>query len=253
MRRLPRWALIASSAVLLFLISLTVFRFASSSAESRPLSPLTPSDPNERIASYTLWLTCFTGVLAVVSIVQIGFLLRGDATTRIAAEAAMKAADAAKASADALPMIERAYVFLDGEASRHASRDLPKGIGPECRRHITFTNFGRTPAIVQRIACTFEYFKGEPSRIPLHEISSLPRTESPLGANQSIGPFEVFLSATPREIERAERGDGLVLLVAAVHYEDMLGRDCETGFCWQYFPEHGTFLPSPSKILNYHV
>lgn len=51
----------------------------SSSASQNDIDPRTPE---QRLADYTLWLERFTGLLAVVSAVQIGFLLRADMLTR---------------------------------------------------------------------------------------------------------------------------------------------------------------------------
>jgi hypothetical protein len=62
---------------------------------------------DDRIVNYTLWLMIFTGVLAVVSAVQIGFLIRADKTARISAEAAKKSVDISEAS-----MIAGARAFV---------------------------------------------------------------------------------------------------------------------------------------------
>lgn len=64
-----------------------------------------PRSSEERIADYTLWLERFTGLLALVSAVQIFFLIRADRTARISA-------DAAKTAAEAIPLLERPYIFV---------------------------------------------------------------------------------------------------------------------------------------------
>ncbi len=57
----------------------------------------TTADP---IALYTFWLAVFTSVLAIVSGIQIFFLINADKTARLSADAAKKSADAAIKSAD---------------------------------------------------------------------------------------------------------------------------------------------------------
>jgi ABC-type Fe3+ transport system permease subunit len=59
---------------------------------------------NDKITNYTWWLAVLTGALAVVSAIQIGFLIRADNTSRIIA-------NATKAGTDALPTMERAHVY----------------------------------------------------------------------------------------------------------------------------------------------
>jgi hypothetical protein len=68
---------------------------APHSSREKAKTEVDPRTSEERIADYTLWLERFTGLLALVSFVQIAFLLRADKMTRIAAGAAEKAANAA--------------------------------------------------------------------------------------------------------------------------------------------------------------
>ena len=57
--------------------------------------PVRPESADEKIAFYTEVLAVFTGILALVSSVQICFLYLADKTARIAANAAKLSADAA--------------------------------------------------------------------------------------------------------------------------------------------------------------
>jgi hypothetical protein len=57
-------------------------------ADHSATGEIQPSAPEERIAYWTAWLTGFTGLLAFVSAIQIGFLIRADKTARIMAETA---------------------------------------------------------------------------------------------------------------------------------------------------------------------
>lgn len=93
---------------------------------------------DDRIALYTLWLAILTGGLVFVSGFQGYFLLRTDKT-------AAKSADAARKSAEHIPRVERAYVFLFDEV-RHARTPNPLG-GTILEIQFAFKNHGKTPAI----------------------------------------------------------------------------------------------------------
>jgi hypothetical protein len=76
-------------------------------AANKPHQLTARLDPNERIADYTFWLMCFTGLLFVTSATQIAFLIRADRTAKATAQAALKSAQTAE---KALSTIEVAYV-----------------------------------------------------------------------------------------------------------------------------------------------
>jgi hypothetical protein len=118
---------------------------------------------DEAIARYTLWLMGFTGVLAFVALIQIGFLISADDTASRAASAALKSADAAEKSSTA----GRAYLFI-----------LPKGqvggfdpggqnaTGPY-RPSVGFSikNFGPTPAIITKVETHLYLSDGKPGGV----------------------------------------------------------------------------------------
>src|SRR5207302_928626 len=54
---------------------------------------------HDGITTFTFVLACFTGVLALIAIIQIRYLIRANNTARIST-------DAAKQAADALPIVE---------------------------------------------------------------------------------------------------------------------------------------------------
>jgi len=111
------------------------------------------SDP---VAYYTLWLTLFTGALAIVSGFQLWFLRRADETARVSADAAKLAADAANKSANAALAVEMPLVFLDqidlvtpqpplGPDPRQTVQGIPPAL---TTIKMVFKNYGRTPARV---------------------------------------------------------------------------------------------------------
>jgi hypothetical protein len=66
----------------------------------------------DSISIFTFWLVLATFGLAIVAVIQIGFLNRTERISTISAQAAKTAAEAAKQSADATIAIERPYLFV---------------------------------------------------------------------------------------------------------------------------------------------
>jgi hypothetical protein len=180
---------------------------------------------NYRIANYTWALASFTGLLAVVSIIQIGFLLRADRTTRISA-------DAAKAAANALPVVERAYVYpiiasTDGIDNyiEKAVLSVPisdpgnTNIPLKEMLYITFTikNFGKTPAILRSAYAGFGIH-------PIGIDFGLAIPESILGEMESTSNLMAGLQIgiTPQQALNIRAGQTFLLLRGQIHFEDIL-------------------------------
>ncbi len=115
---------------------------------SNPKSNVASKESAEQaIARYNLWLMIFTGVLAFVSLIQIGFLISAD---RVASEAANAARQSADATRNSVKLAEktaerqlRAYVFLDSEK---IIEKLRVAAGEEPSFLLRVKNFGLTPA-----------------------------------------------------------------------------------------------------------
>jgi hypothetical protein len=111
-------------------------------------------DPEEhRIADYTYWLTAFTGVLGVVSIVQIFFLIRSDRTAASAAKAATRSADALYGSERGI-IIEAVHSLEVDRTYWAAFYDKSPTMPPalvEFKVKIDLKNYGRTPAILRSV------------------------------------------------------------------------------------------------------
>lgn len=111
--------------------------------------------PEQRVADYTLWLERFTGLLALVSAVQIGFLIRADINSAKSAQAAARTVASMEATAERQL---RAYIaiesaFLDG---------IPKA-GETITVSISVKNYGKTPAYkcVASVNCAILDFDGD--------------------------------------------------------------------------------------------
>lgn len=85
---------------------------------------------------------------------------RGNIVAKRAANAAEKGALAAKASADALPALERAYVFA--EVPAHTMREFRLGT-TDFVCNFRFKNLGKTPAVLRKIHIGCEISDGSPA------------------------------------------------------------------------------------------
>lgn len=198
-----------------------------------------PRRADERLADYTLWLTILTGALVGVSATQIHFLIRADKTARITAEAA-------KESSDALPRIERAYLFVD-RAETQRLKPSVSGLFHGKPRTIVFKNYGRTPAILHEIGARYAYFTKEPPRLTPATPGVLPNVNIAVGSGETVDPVEFALEATPAEIERAERGEGFILFIVALWYYDMLANHAKPVFAGSGAPRIRFSSPAPAR------
>jgi len=99
------------------------------------------------VAFYTLVLSIFTGSLAIISIVQIGFLIRAEETSRKTAQAAKDSADAARQEfiSTHRPRIRIKHVFLTSEIWEKEEIEIK----------LIIVNIGDTPAhIIECCVCT---------------------------------------------------------------------------------------------------
>jgi hypothetical protein len=211
-------------------------------ASERTNSEIDPRKPDERIADYTLWLERFTGLLAIIALVQIGFLIRTDVTARTSADAAKLTAQAAKASAEALPNIERAYVVLFINSHLIELRPRPTAGAPlpaySLVVNYTFTNHGKTPAILREIRVGV---RRSADRLPADawaEEQRVPVAQTVLASGQSCSK-DGYLTIRDREpmtdaVADLFVGGGLYFyFFGHVTYEDVFGDDRETQFCWR--------------------
>lgn len=160
-----------------------------------------PSEESEKaIARYNFWLTIFTGVLAFVAIIQIGFLISADLIAGRSANAAKESADVAR---DTLIATNRPWVSVDiGIGS-----DLVYDTEGNARITINFLlkNVGKSPAanvqIIPKIAVIF----GDSKSIQ-KEIAAAVRMKPPGLGNLGVTlfPGDTQLHAQSLPISRAD-------------------------------------------------
>ena len=126
------------------------------------------SPPNDAPWLFQLLLTIFTGGLVVVGAVQCYIIFKTLKETQ-------KSADAAKASADALPIMERAYIFVEVRRKE----ELKEFVIGQNFCEIVVMNEGKTPAIrkyINKFAKVFVLPYTIP-KIPCVPYPNMPRIE----------------------------------------------------------------------------
>lgn len=119
----------AISIIVLTLIMFVLWRFYPSGEDA--------------ITRYTFWLMLFTGVLALVAIIQIYFLYSADKTAAITANAAKESADVAN---KALIASQRAWVRADKIGFGGGGLAIDKN-GASVSVSFKITNTGNSPAL----------------------------------------------------------------------------------------------------------
>jgi hypothetical protein len=202
-----------------------------------------PRKPDERIADYTLWLERFTGLLALITTVQIGFLIRADRTARTSA-------DAAKLAAEVIPKIERAYIFVKVQL-----RDAPSPF-PEITIDVGFYNHGKTPALITKLRAYPAILTTAPQR-----LNEFPGSENEVPQGLAVTAGGVYWTTVAQVVDQEsygqiKSGEITLFCVGRIEYDDILGSHNETGFCWQFFDDsirgYG-FTICPHTKLNYYT
>ena len=159
-----------------------------------------------------------------------------------------RTAKASTSAARALPMLERAYVFL----GKDIAVTRPDVLGPSAAVSLTFhagfTNHGRTPAVVRWINLDPHYLSEPPSGA--YEDHERHGAGILIGAGETHAMADAPLTIPRSEWHRAELGDGAVYLDGRIVYRDIFSAQHETYFCWRYDIASRTFVVVESEALN---
>jgi hypothetical protein len=185
------------------------------------------------VALATIVMAVFTGCLVIYN-------KKMWKSTNIAAKAAQKAAEAAKNSAESLPRIETAYVFVEIE---HVAIQKTGAVGQtyiddsQIIVNILFCNHGRTPAIIREIVIYWGN-EGNPPRAYRMEIP----------------PGSVILRDKPfkRRVQIDTPKGEIYFCWGTIAFEDIFRDIYTTGFHWHWndWVEH--FEISNNDELNYY-
>jgi hypothetical protein len=196
---------------------------------------------DDPVAFYTFILGIFTGLLALVSAVQIGFLIRADQTARTNADATRDIAEATKAIE--YPVILASYIGPELNATDELiGPNEPYGSTVNDNwptrfsviSEIRFHNYGRTPAFPRYIRTGIAVVKKLPS-VPVY-THTFPCTSSPIIEEKS--PDDVMLhfgfELRDDQIAEIEGSSAILWFYAALAYQDVRGKSHETRVCWQW-------------------
>jgi hypothetical protein len=209
----------------------------------------TTDDHNLAVA--TDYLAGLTAVLAIIAGVQIWLFLRQLKLSERAARDAETAANAAKASADALPKIERAYVFVEVTIS-----DLIESMHKLAHFELTvrLTNHGKTPALLTRVRSYTVWSESPPGELVGHE-----KADRPLPQGLVIGAEKTFEMVSQHGVDGEVNRQlhdivSRMYIVGDVEYEDVMRVTHRTGFCWHTYPIGGfikvSITPSPLNFFD---
>jgi len=146
--------------------------------------------------------------------------------------------------------MERAYVFLSEDIQFEINVGEDADGVKESKLHYSFTNYGKTPAIVTGLSVFRRWYPNADLKIRNAGNEIPPGLV--IGANK---PWTHPVTSFPISVDEwrdASTGSGYILLAGKIAYEDIFGEAHETGFCWAYNFDLAQFVQTPNKELNYH-
>jgi len=211
----------------------------------------TNSDLLTAVATIAIAFFTFTLWWATSKMMKVAQEQSRDMKTSI--DIAKKAADAAKQSADALPAIERAYVFVKARLnpSNKDSVDII-GFGQNQATELIpieliATNHGKTPAILMNIHRFADVFDDIEIDDLLLKVTHKSTVAIVLGAELiDSGVERIFNVTFFMNDEKRQRIANLayrIVCFGRIQYEDVFGGSHDTVFCWQYQDLIENFYP----------
>jgi hypothetical protein len=210
----------------------------------------TTQDP---LSFYTSVLALFTGVLVFVSFIQIRYLIRADFVSRRSSVAARQSAIAAKAAAEVLPKIERAYVFIMPELEWWDPVPHSSGVGSYSSRigvKFRLENHGKTPAAVESIDARLKILAEPPDN--RHHLIAAFHGEKIIPSGESWTP-----DSSPRNCAVTEALDddiknrrAAIWFYGSILYKDVFGNERITRFRWTHSEIMDAFIPRGDAPYN---
>jgi len=168
-------------------------------------------------------------------------------TTAQSVAVAKESADAAKKSAEVLPITERAYLFIDDVKQReqHANTVIAYGNDRIIGINIEIKNYGHTPAIIDDSSIKIQYRVDYPNEGDLEMLFL-----KPIPPNTIIASGKPFIHTGEIKIPRVElmaieRGDTYLFCEGEIKYKDIFKENHRTWFSWHWKHELNCF-----KISN---
>lgn len=164
------------------------------------------------------------------------------------------AANAAKAAAEALPKLERAYVLFTGAVSDDIRESLTLGNLTRTRFALKYNtkNHGRTAAIIKAIRLSAGYVEVGFPKMPDAFGSEWPDAFV-MGSGDSPPAGTVTFPIAGSDFEKAKKSIGHIFFWGKIEYLDVFDNPHETGLCAEWSFDEGRFIVSECRELNYHT
>jgi hypothetical protein len=194
----------------------------------------------------------FTLGLVFIGLVQAGIFYGQMRLIRKSLGPAEEAAKAAKAAAEHIPRVERAYLFVTvksenfgiilTEYTKMTDSNLKERIESSLVVDFSIENEGKTPAIIKSVSAQMFHYKELPDEPGYGAPLDLPKNRY-LGTGKEIDPSIMvpMLAPTYGAVRSMMRAETAVWFYGRVTYDDIFGKGHEHRFCWRY--RSGYFLP----------
>jgi hypothetical protein len=203
---------------------------------------------DRKLVNFNGDLAYYTWILAIVAIFQFIALFVQAIVFIFTLRATVRAANAAKDSADALPAIERAYVFVVPKLNQDILSSGGFGV------HYYFVNHGKTPAIIDGIEVHYESLASPPNNIRFR--ANIPETSGIVIAGGGRWPAEDNEKRYP-SVKIASIEDACATKVqdsdwfyGRITYSDVFGQARYTRFRWRFDRLTHDFSPNGSAPYN---
>lgn len=198
-------------------------------AEHKPTKSLWERTHEDAVAFYTFVLSCFTGLLVIVTATQIGFLIRADKTARIAAEAADRSARAAIG-------IQLPIIRIRPDDLGHGDSVVGGEPYEECTVHsVVLSNLGATKAFPTEILYGWtmgEVLPGKPS----YRASDKFLPNIILDPDPKVTPRKTLTLGMPLKPGEWSKicGGNYLWFYCTLLYDDFMETRREAAFCWRW-------------------
>lgn len=211
---------------------------------------------DDAMVKYTTLTAIFTGALSVIAFFQMFLFVWQLRLMRKSAVDASTAANAAKDSAEALPKIERAYIFLESAVFAKIGTVVTvsdvNGKQVSNQNNVvefTFKNHGNTPAILKEIFGSVRICNDFAEAT--NAAGTIFAAGKVISASETCS-FLTELNVDAAEYEQAKAGgQQKLLLFGSIHYFDVMNFERVTGFCWKYDFQRHEFRLSLDPDHNY--
>jgi hypothetical protein len=206
------------------------------------------------------WLTkdaggFFTFALVIVGVLQAALFLVQLKLIRESLGPAKEAARAAQAAAEALPTVERAYVFMVPALTFGTSVPHSSGVGERYNRisvQFRIENLGKTPAAIESVYVRLGVLPDPPDN-RTHLISNIVAGEAIVRSDDAWIPAEInpiICNISESEFDDISNNRAAIWFYGSILYKDMFGGERTTRFRWCYSELLEVFTPRGEAPFN---